>query len=73
MAATATAPSFHWTPRGLGASCTSLAMTPEVRPGSHAMVLTTMASGQAAAQGQEAAIAAISVAFPLCFASETYH
>eukprot|EP00913_Durusdinium_trenchii_P001812 g1679.t1 len=38
----ATAPGYHWAPRGRGATCTALAMTPEVRPGSHALVLSTM-------------------------------
>eukprot|EP00434_Breviolum_minutum_P021968 symbB.v1.2.019393.t1/scaffold1549.1/size162750/3 len=55
LAATALEPSSHWAPRGRGASCTALAMTPEVRPGSHALVLSTMAAGQAAPQGPEAA------------------
>jgi len=44
LAATAE-PSSHWAPRGRAASCTALAMTPEVRPGSHALVLSTMAAG----------------------------
>lgn len=54
MAAAASAPAYTWAPRGRAANCSALAMSPEVRPGSHALVLATMPPGQPGPQGQEA-------------------
>ncbi|CAJ1377214.1 unnamed protein product [Effrenium voratum] len=54
LAAAATAPAYRWAPRGRGACCTALAMSPEVRPGCHALILSTMAPGQATPLGQTA-------------------
>eukprot|EP00931_Biecheleriopsis_adriatica_P066953 TRINITY_DN41172_c0_g1_i1.p1 TRINITY_DN41172_c0_g1~~TRINITY_DN41172_c0_g1_i1.p1 ORF type:complete len:432 (+),score=78.50 TRINITY_DN41172_c0_g1_i1:63-1358(+) len=53
--AAAASPGYSWAPRGRSANCTALAMSPEVKPGSHAMVVATMPAGQPGPQGQEAA------------------
>eukprot|EP00930_Biecheleria_cincta_P049487 TRINITY_DN34681_c0_g1_i1.p1 TRINITY_DN34681_c0_g1~~TRINITY_DN34681_c0_g1_i1.p1 ORF type:complete len:403 (+),score=59.67 TRINITY_DN34681_c0_g1_i1:25-1209(+) len=48
-------PGFSWAPRGeQGANCTALAMSPEVRPGHHVLVMATMPPGQPGPEGQEA-------------------
>lgn len=55
QAATTPGPGFSWAPRGeRGANCTALAMSPEVRPGHHVLVMATMPPGQPGPEGQEA-------------------
>lgn len=51
---TAARPSFCWEPGGCGEACTALALSPEIGPGQHALILATMPQGQSGSKSQQA-------------------